>query len=150
MAEPSLRFLRGRIHAIQRFDNVRHAPRGMHPTVIDIGKIDRAICTLLFALEADDHARIDGEKVAIAPLGSTATLPAALPTLGGITSRSIICRATAPISIPSNDSGYVSKADFFSDFIAKSTNELTQRLCHALTSFMNDPQKVASQCSFRK
>jgi hypothetical protein len=41
MAEPSLRFLRGRIHAIQRFDNVRHAPRGMHPTVIDIGKIDR-------------------------------------------------------------------------------------------------------------
>jgi hypothetical protein len=50
-------------------------------------------------------------------------------------------RATAPISIPSNDSGYVSKADFFSDFIAKSTNELTQRLCHALTSFMNDPAK---------
>jgi hypothetical protein len=33
------------------------------------------------------------------------------------------------------------KADFFSDFIAKSTDELTQRLCHALTSFMNDPQK---------
>jgi transposase len=33
------------------------------------------------------------------------------------------------------------KADFFSDFIAKSTDELTLRLCHALTSFMNDPPK---------
>ena len=42
------------------------------------------------------------------------------------------------------------KADFFSDFIAKSPAELTQRLCHALTSFMNDPEKVASQCAFRK
>ena len=42
------------------------------------------------------------------------------------------------------------KADFFSDFIAKSPDELTQRLCHALTSFMNDPEKVASQCAFRK
>jgi hypothetical protein len=40
--------------------------------------------------------------------------------------------------------------DFFSDFIAKSPDELTQRLCHALTSFMNDSEKVASQCSFRK
>jgi DDE superfamily endonuclease len=29
------------------------------------------------------------------------------------------------------------KADFFSDFIAKSPEELTQRLCHALTSLMN-------------
>ena len=42
------------------------------------------------------------------------------------------------------------KADFFSDFIAKSPEELTLRLCHALTSFMNDPEKVASQCAFRK
>ena len=42
------------------------------------------------------------------------------------------------------------KADFFSDFIAKSPDELTQRLCHALTSFMNDPEKVVSQCAFRK
>jgi len=41
------------------------------------------------------------------------------------------------------------KADFFSDFIAKSPDELTQRLCHALTSFMNDPKKVASQCALR-
>ena len=39
------------------------------------------------------------------------------------------------------------KADFFSDFIAKRPDELTQRLCHALTSFMNDPEKVASQCA---
>ena len=42
------------------------------------------------------------------------------------------------------------KADFFSDFIAKSPEELTQRLCHALTSLMNDPKKVASQCALRK
>jgi hypothetical protein len=28
--------------------------------------------------------------------------------------------------------------------------ELNHRLCHALTSLMNDPQKVASQRSFRK
>ena len=42
------------------------------------------------------------------------------------------------------------KADFFSDFIAKSPEELTQRLCHALISFMEDPEKVASQCAFRK
>jgi transposase len=42
------------------------------------------------------------------------------------------------------------KVDFFSDFIAKSPEQLTQRLCHALTSLMNDPEKVASQCAFRK
>jgi putative transposase len=42
------------------------------------------------------------------------------------------------------------KADFFNDFIAKSPEELTQRLCYALTSLMNDPEKVASQCAFRK
>jgi hypothetical protein len=42
------------------------------------------------------------------------------------------------------------KPYFFSDFIAKSHEELTQRLCHALTSLMNDPEKVASQCAFRK
>ena len=42
------------------------------------------------------------------------------------------------------------KADFFSDFIAKSPDELTQRLCHTLTSFMNDSENVASQCAFRK
>ena len=42
------------------------------------------------------------------------------------------------------------KVDFFSDVIARSPERLTQRLCHALTSFMNDPEKVASQCAFRK
>jgi putative transposase len=42
------------------------------------------------------------------------------------------------------------KVDFFSDFIAKSPEQLTQRLCHALTSLMNDPETVASQCAFRK
>jgi transposase len=39
------------------------------------------------------------------------------------------------------------KVDFFSDFIAKSPEQLTQRLCHALTSLMNDPETVASQCA---
>ena len=42
------------------------------------------------------------------------------------------------------------KVDFFSDFIAKSPEQLTQRLCHALTSLMNNPETVASQCAFRK
>ena len=42
------------------------------------------------------------------------------------------------------------KVDFFSDFIAKSPEQLTQRLSHALTSLMNDPETVASQCAFRK
>ena len=41
------------------------------------------------------------------------------------------------------------KADFFSDFLAKSPEELIHRLCHALTSLMNEPEKVASQCAFR-
>ena len=41
------------------------------------------------------------------------------------------------------------KVDFFSDFIAKSPEQLTQRLCHALTSLMNDPETVASQCAWR-
>ena len=35
------------------------------------------------------------------------------------------------------------KVDFFSDFIANSLEQLTQRLCHALTSLMNDPETVA-------
>jgi hypothetical protein len=34
------------------------------------------------------------------------------------------------------------KVDFFSDFIAKSPEQLTQRLSHALTSLMNDPETV--------
>jgi transposase len=42
------------------------------------------------------------------------------------------------------------KADFFSNCIARSPDELTHRLCYALTSLMNDPEKVASQCAFRK
>ena len=42
------------------------------------------------------------------------------------------------------------KVDFFSDFIAKSPEQLTQRLSYALTSLMNDPETVASQCAFRK
>jgi hypothetical protein len=42
------------------------------------------------------------------------------------------------------------KADYFSDFIARTPDELTQRLCPALNAFMDDPQKVASQCATRK
>jgi len=42
------------------------------------------------------------------------------------------------------------KADWFWDFIARTPQELTQRLCRALNSFIDDPAKTASICSFRK
>jgi transposase len=42
------------------------------------------------------------------------------------------------------------KADYFSDFIARSPEELTERLCTALNAFMDDHHKVAAQCATRK
>jgi transposase len=42
------------------------------------------------------------------------------------------------------------KADWFSDFIAKTPEELTHRLCAGLKSFFGDATLVASQCAFRK
>lgn len=42
------------------------------------------------------------------------------------------------------------KADWFWDFIARTPQELTERLCAALNSFIDDPAKTASICSFRK
>lgn len=42
------------------------------------------------------------------------------------------------------------KADYFTDFIARSTDELTERLCNALLAFMDDTKTVASQCATRK
>jgi transposase len=42
------------------------------------------------------------------------------------------------------------KADWFWDFIARSTEELTDRLCCALKSFIDQPTKTASICSIRK
>lgn len=42
------------------------------------------------------------------------------------------------------------KSDWFADFIAHTPQELTDRLCLALNSFMNDPTKTASNCSIRK
>ena len=42
------------------------------------------------------------------------------------------------------------KADWFWDFIAKSEEELTDRLCAALKSFITQPAKTASICSIRK
>jgi transposase len=42
------------------------------------------------------------------------------------------------------------KADWFWDFIARSPDELTQRLCHGLQSFLHNPAKTASICSIRK
>jgi len=42
------------------------------------------------------------------------------------------------------------KADYFADFIAKSPDQLIDRLCLALNAFMDDRKTVASQCSFRK
>lgn len=42
------------------------------------------------------------------------------------------------------------KADWFWDFIARTPQELSDRLCVALKSFMDDPAKTASNCSLRK
>jgi transposase len=42
------------------------------------------------------------------------------------------------------------KADYFSDFIAHTPQELIDRACTALCAFMNDPVLVASQCATRK
>lgn len=42
------------------------------------------------------------------------------------------------------------KADWFWDFFARTSDELTERLCTALKSFLNQPAKTASICSIRK
>lgn len=42
------------------------------------------------------------------------------------------------------------KADWFWDYIAHSTQELSDRLCLALQSFLDDSPKTASICSIRK
>jgi transposase len=42
------------------------------------------------------------------------------------------------------------KADYFTDFIAKTDDELIDRLRFALCSFMADPKTVAAQCSTRQ
>jgi len=42
------------------------------------------------------------------------------------------------------------KADWFWDFIAHTDGELTDRLCTALRSFMEQPDKTASICAIRK
>ena len=42
------------------------------------------------------------------------------------------------------------KADWFWDFIARTREELTERLCTGLKSFLDQPEKTASVCSIRK
>ena len=42
------------------------------------------------------------------------------------------------------------KADWFWDFFARTPEELTERLCTALKSFIDQPDKTASICSIRK
>ena len=42
------------------------------------------------------------------------------------------------------------KADWFWDFIARTPEELTERLCAGLKSFLDQPEKTASVCSIRK
>jgi len=42
------------------------------------------------------------------------------------------------------------KADWFWDFIARTPQELSDRLCTALKSFIDQPAKTASICSIRK
>ena len=41
------------------------------------------------------------------------------------------------------------KCDWFSDFIAKTSDDLIDRLCKALRAYMGDPKTVASQCAVR-
>ena len=45
---------------------------------------------------------------------------------------------------------WLSKADWFWDFFARTPEELTQRLCQALASFVDQPEKMASICTIRK
>lgn len=42
------------------------------------------------------------------------------------------------------------KADWFWDFIARTPEQLTERLCAGLKSFIDEPSKTASVCSIRK
>jgi transposase len=42
------------------------------------------------------------------------------------------------------------KADWFWDYFARTAEELTERLCTALKSIIDDPAKTASNCSIRK
>jgi len=42
------------------------------------------------------------------------------------------------------------KADWFWDFIAPTQAELTERLCTALKSFIEQPAKTAALCSLRQ
>jgi transposase len=42
------------------------------------------------------------------------------------------------------------KADWFWDYFARTSEELTQRLCTALKSFIDQPDKTASTCTIRK
>jgi len=42
------------------------------------------------------------------------------------------------------------KADWFWDFFARTSEELTERLCTALKSFIDQPNKTASACTIRK
>ena len=42
------------------------------------------------------------------------------------------------------------KADWFWDYFARTIEELTERLCTALKSFIDQPTKTASACSIRK
>ncbi len=42
------------------------------------------------------------------------------------------------------------KADWFWDFFARTSEELTERLCTALKSFIDQPAKTASACTIRK
>jgi len=42
------------------------------------------------------------------------------------------------------------KADWFWDYLARTPDDLTARLCSALKSFLDHPQKIASICTIRK
>ena len=42
------------------------------------------------------------------------------------------------------------KSEWFTDFIADSTRELSDRLVKAIQSIIQDPEKIGSVCAFRK
>ena len=61
-----------------------------------------------------------------------------------------ICPLTALALTPIERLWLRLKADYFTDFIARTPEQLAERLLTALKAFIDDPKTVASQCATRK
>ena len=68
----------------------------------------------------------------------------------GIISSASSCLHTGPDYNPIERLWLRLKADYFADFIARTLDELIERLSSALNAFMDDHLLVASQCAIRK